>query len=412
MHVAPIVELLNAAPAVTRPPSFAQGSDQLPQTFKESLLAASRAFSDAHGVHEVGARTGRRQNSASDDTRSPHATLHSGVAPVPDPPQQTLQQLAPPAPQLQEIDPATVVPMQLPPGRAEDAPKAASLAVTPAGDGASPKFPATGSSVTSPVVAESDNIPSGDIREQIDPAQVAPTLPSVGYGSQVTTEPSATVTVATSSAPTKTPNPSSNTVPNDAGVSAPGMVPDALGTLVPVIGSGAAQGEVPSAASGPSALQQPHPKTTPTVVPGIPAKAISDTVANASPDPVPQVAPTGVPPAIPNSTSSPSANVSSDATPTPISHDHAAKGEIAEKSNSVSTSQVGTAAPQPTPDEPAPVPNAPAATAGQLAALIQPASAQLVTAPVHALELSAAGLKKFSDLAGADRKDGLEQCHP
>ena len=408
VHVAPIVELLNAAPAVTRPPSFAQGSDQLPQTFKESLLAASRAFSDARGVHEVGARTGRRQNSASDDTRSAHATFHSGVGLLPDPPQQTLQQLAPPAQQI--IDPATVVPMQLPPGRAEDAPKAASLAVTPAGDGAAPKFPATGSSITPPVVAKPDDIPSGDTREQIDPSQVAPTLPSVGYGSQVAAKISAAVTIATSSAPANTPNPPSNTIPNDTAAAAPSIVPDALRTLVPVIVSGAAQGDVRSAASGPSALQQPDPKATPTVVPGIPAKAISDTVAKASPDPAPHVAPTEVPPAIRNSTSSPSANVSSDAPPTPISHDHAAKGEVAEKSNSVSANQVGTAAPQPTPDEPALVPNAPAATAGQLAALIQPASAQLVTAPVHALELSAAGLKKFSDLAGADRKDGLSSA--
>src|ERR1700692_4854194 len=37
VHVAPIVEMLNASPAVTRPASLAQVSDQSPQTFKESL---------------------------------------------------------------------------------------------------------------------------------------------------------------------------------------------------------------------------------------------------------------------------------------------------------------------------------------------------------------------------------------
>ena len=46
VNVAPIVEMLNASPAATRPASLAQASDQPPQTFKESLLAASRASSE------------------------------------------------------------------------------------------------------------------------------------------------------------------------------------------------------------------------------------------------------------------------------------------------------------------------------------------------------------------------------
>ncbi len=75
VHVAPIVEMLNASPPMSRPASLAQAADQPPQTFKESLLAASRASSDTGSVHQDGARTGRRQNPVSDDAKSLHATL-------------------------------------------------------------------------------------------------------------------------------------------------------------------------------------------------------------------------------------------------------------------------------------------------------------------------------------------------
>src|SRR5271168_4315242 len=75
VHVAPIVEMLNASPGVTRPASLAQVSDQPPQTFKESLLAASRASSDMGSVHQDSVRTGRRQNPASDDAKLPQPAL-------------------------------------------------------------------------------------------------------------------------------------------------------------------------------------------------------------------------------------------------------------------------------------------------------------------------------------------------
>src|SRR5882724_7659389 len=116
VHVAPILEMLNAAPAVTRPGSLASVSDKSPQTFKESLLAASRVSSDANNVHEDGTRTGRGQNPASGDAKSPHPTLRSRAVTLPAPPRQTVQQQVPPAQQLPAIDPAPVVPIQLPLG--------------------------------------------------------------------------------------------------------------------------------------------------------------------------------------------------------------------------------------------------------------------------------------------------------
>src|SRR6185437_17051878 len=113
------------------------GADQPPQTFKESLLTAFRASLDAGRVHDDGARTGRRQNPLSDDTRSPHAMLHSPVVPLPDPPQQPVQQLQliPPPQQLPAINPAPAVPVPFSPRGAGDAPMAATLTVHPARDG-------------------------------------------------------------------------------------------------------------------------------------------------------------------------------------------------------------------------------------------------------------------------------------
>ena len=215
VHVAPIVEMLNAPPAVTRPASLAQGSDQPPQTFKESLLAASRASSDAGSVHEDGARTGRRQNPASDDTKLPHATLHSGCCRC----YRLLlnRRCSSKSRRLSNclsIDPAPVVPMQLPPGAAGDSPKAATVAAGPTPDAAVPKFPSIGSNIVQPVVAKPDNIASSHVQKQGDPPQAASTLPSLDMDHRLRRiyRP-------------QSPNPPSNTVPGDAAGSTPSVVP-------------------------------------------------------------------------------------------------------------------------------------------------------------------------------------------
>ncbi len=396
-----MVELLNAPPPVSRPVSLPQDSDQPPQTFKESLLAASRASSDVGRVHDDGARTGRRQNPLSDDRRSPHAMLRSAVVPVPDPPQQPAQQfpLVRPDQQLPVIDPAPVIPTPLPPRGAGDAPKAASLAVAPARDGAVLQFPSTGPSTALPVVTKPDNIPSGEVHEQSDPSPVAPSLPVTEYASQVATSPSAAVTVASTAVPT-------NTALSDRDGSAPSVLPTTVRVLVPVVASDTSQGDLPSAPSAPSPHQQPHAGAIPSVVPGTPVKTISDTVAKAFPDAVPHMASTGVPSAVRNPASSLSANASSNATAAPSLHDFVAKGDAAEKSNPVSSNEVNPAAPSPAPDGQAAVPSLPVATADQVAALIQPVIPLPVTAPAHAFDVSPAAVGKPSEVAGADRKDG------
>jgi hypothetical protein len=392
VHVAPIVEMLNASPAVSRPASLAQGSDQSPLTFRESLLAASRASSDTNSVHQDGNRTGRRQNPVSDDMKLPHSTLRSRAVLLAAPPQQTVQQKVAPTPQLPVIDPAPVVPPQLPPEGAGESPKAAIVALGPTRDSAVLKFPPIGSNIDQPAVAKSDNISPSHVQKQSDPPQAASMLPSVGYESQAATNLSTAVL-----------NPPSNTVPDDAADSTPSVIP------------GVAQ----SAASSPVALsvsravQPPHPDVAPTLVPVTFARAVSDTVAKAVPDVTPPVAPSEVPGTVQNPTSSLTASASLDAAPVPVAHsavNGAAKGDVAEKSAPVSANQANQANPPgapPSPDGLATVPSGQDATAGQLVALIQPGNGLIGPAQPGASGVSLSVAAKPSDVAVVNTKDGV-----
>jgi hypothetical protein len=378
VHVAPIVEMLNASPPMTRPASLAQAADQPPQTFKESLLAASRASSDTGSVHQDGTRTGRRQNPVPDDAKSLHATLHSHVVLLPAPPQQTVQQQVPPAQQLPVIDPAPVVPIQLPLGGAGDSPQAPTV------------------------------ISSIHVQKQGDPPQAVSGLPSVGYRSQTATNLSTAVTGANPNAlvaanpnalVAAVPNAPSNTVPGDA---------DSTPSVVPGVAQSAASS--PVALSVSSAVQSPHPDDAPTPVPVTLARAVSDTVAKAVPDATPRVVPTEVPGPVQNSTSSLAANVSTDSTPVPISHGPvtgSAKGDVAPKSSLLSANQANPPAAPPNPDGLATVPSAPDATVDQLVALIQPDNGLIGPAQAGTSGVSLAVAPKHSDAAVVNGKDGV-----
>jgi hypothetical protein len=388
VHVAPIVEMLNASPAVTRPASLAQGSDQSPPTFRESLLAASRASSDTGSVHQDGARTGR-QNPASGDAKSPHPALGSRALSLPAPLQQTVQQQVPPAQQLPLIDPAPVVPIQLPFGGVGDSPKAPIVAAGPTRDAPVLKFSSIRSNIVQPAVVKWDNISSSLVQKQGEPPQAASTLPSDGYGSQTATNLSTAV-----------PNPPSSTVPGDAADSTP--------TVVPGVAQSAASSPVALAVS--SAVQPPHPDAAPTLVPVTFARAVSDTVAKAVPDATPPVAPSEVPGVVQNPTSSLTASASLDAAPVPVAHaaaNGAAKGDVAEKSAPVSANQANRPAAPPSPDGLATVPSVPDTTAGQLVALIQPGIGLIGPAQAGASGVSVAAAAKPSDVGVVNSKDGV-----
>ena len=386
VHVAPIVEMLNASPPMARPASLAQAADQPPQTFKESLLAASRASSDTGSVHQDGARTGRRQNPVPDDAKSLHATLQTHVVLLPVSPQQTVQQQVPPAQQLPVIDPAPVVPIQLPLGGAGDSQQAPTV------------------------------ISSTHVQKKGDPPQGVSTLTPVGYASQAATNLSTAVpganpnafAAANPNALAAVPNAPGATVPNAPSNTAPGDAANSIPSVVPGVPQGAASS--PVALSVSIAVQSPHPDDAPTPVPVTFARAVSDTVAKAVPDVTPRVVPTEVPGPVQNSTSSLAANVSSDATPVPISHGAvtgSAKGDVAPKSSPLSANQAKPPAAPPNPDALATVPSAPDPTVDQLVALIQPGNGLIGPAQAGTSGVSLVVASKHSDVAVVNGKDGV-----
>ncbi len=115
--------MLNVSPVTTRAASLAQVSDQSPQTFNESLLAASKASSSTGAANQAGTGTGRRQKPVSQDPKLPPSMPHVRAVLSAAPPQKMVQQQVPVAQQPPLINPA-LIPMQLPlgePGRSASA---------------------------------------------------------------------------------------------------------------------------------------------------------------------------------------------------------------------------------------------------------------------------------------------------
>jgi hypothetical protein len=123
VNVAPIVEMLDVSPVTTRTASLAQVSDRSPQTFDDSMLAASKAYSSTSAANQAGTGTGYRQKPVSQDAKLPRSMPHVPTVQSPAPPQKTVQQQVLVAQQLPLINP-TPIPIQPPlggPGRSASA---------------------------------------------------------------------------------------------------------------------------------------------------------------------------------------------------------------------------------------------------------------------------------------------------
>ncbi len=387
--------------------SLAQVSDQPPQTFKESLLAASRTPSDSSSAHEDATHAGRRQNPATDAAKSPHAMLHSGVVPITGTAQQTLQQLVPPAQHLQVIDPVPVVPLQVPSAGAAQPPKAVAVAAGPARSNPLRVFPSIGSNVLKP-----DNIPFVDTQEKTDPSPVAPRLSPGRYDSETATNLASPVTTANQAAQVKIPMPSvdldSSGIADSTQAAAPAAVqavalPTASGTIQNAVTSTVqmAASAQSNAAAVPGNAQQQHPGADSTRTPDGPVKALSDTVSKVVLNAVPHVTSTETATVVQSSASSPTPLVSPQAF-THGSVNGSTKGEVAQKSNTGSVSQPDLPATPPSSDGPAAVSSVPGATADQLAALIRPNGSWFVTDPAHGLNM----LQEKTSDAAVDSKGG------
>jgi hypothetical protein len=362
VNVPALVEMLNVSPVATRAASLGQVSDGSPQTFNESLLAASKASSGASAANQAGAGTGYRQKPASQDEKLPRSMPHVRTVQSPAP-QKTLQRQVMVAQQLPLINPEPIQ-MQLPiamPGRS---------AGQPMRDVPAETFLPMESKLDQPVVAKSDTVPSSHTQTANDSPHAASVLAQVPNMLQTATD-----------------------LANALGNGVLGTVSSTLSTP-PSANASADSSPITSPAPSPvsSAIQKPLPDAIPSTVP----IALPSAVLNLS-SPI-------LPNAIPDA--------SSKAVPMPVLHDAvnpSARGAVAPKSSSVTTSQPDPAV-TPDPGGLAIGLSVPGTPADQLVALIQPGGGLLADAQSSASSVSPATIAKPSDVAVTSGKAGADNA--
>ena len=379
-----MVEMFSESPPVTSKASLAQVSDQSPPTFKESLLAASKAPSGVGAAYQGGPGTGRRQKPVSADPKLPPTMPLIRAALSPPRPQEVVPQqvLVTQRPHL--INPALIA-MQLTLGGPGVSPMASTVSVgPPKRDGAAAGSLSIEANISQPAVAKSDSVPSGHVRTESDPSQAASTLPPVSLVSQAAAGLSNTVANVVSNTLSSTlPHPASNADPNaNASVAPktiPGVLPDVVQKAIPNPVSSAAPNAVPSVVS--NAIQKPLPGT----LPGVASTALTGASPSFGQNSASPVVPSGIPDASSNA---------------------ASKGDVAPQSNSVSTSEVDPPTATPDPSGLATGLSVPGVTADQLVALIQPNGGLLVPALASTSGATPATVAKPSVAAVANGKDG------
>ena len=428
VKVASIVEMLSESPPVTSKASPAQVSDQSPPTFKESLLAAS--------AYQAGPYTEHRQKPVSEDPKLPPTKPYIRFAVSPSRSQELVQQRVLVTQQPQLIYPALIA-MQLPTGSAV-------AAGQPKRDGVALKSWSIESNISQPAGAKPDSVPPSHVQKEDDPPQAASILPLATLVSQPAATLSNTVANVLSNTLSSTlPHTASNAVPNanDSVVAnaIPGVLPDVVQKTVSGPVSSAAPNAIPSIVS--NAIQKPLPGVLPGVVSSTLAQAVPGAIPSRVTTALPSASPSFgqnsaspfVPKAIPDASSNaasiphcavnstalgdvaPKSNSvsTSQANPLTATPDPggsltgpSARGDVAPKSNSGSTSQANPPAATPDPGGSATGLSVPGATADQLVALIQPNGGLLVPAQASTSGASPAAVAQPSVTAVANGKDG------
>jgi hypothetical protein len=401
VNVTALVEMLNVSPVSTRVSSLGQVSDQSPQTFNESLLAASKP-PGVGAANQRGLGTGYTQKPVSQDEMPPRSMSHVATAQSLASPQKTVQKQVQVTQQMPLINPALLL-MQHPLQKL-----VGSAGVPIVADG----HVAKSDSVSSNHAQKENNSPQAtSVLTQAPQVSPTATNPSNELGNSVLNTASTTL-----SAPVYT----------DASVSAtaaPGVLPDAVQEAV----SSSVSTAVPGAVLGvtPTALPVVVLSTVPIAdssvdsspvtssVPGGASSAIPKPFADALSSTVPTALPDALPSAVQNLASalSPTAipAASSKAAPAPVLHDAVnppARGAVAPKSSSVSSSQAETPTVKPDPGGLATILGGPGATVDQLVALIPPAGGLLTDAQDIASSVQPATVGKASATAAANGKDG------
>jgi hypothetical protein len=394
VKAASILEMLNVPTAVTRLASLAQVSDQSPQTFKESMVVASKPSPGTGVASQTGTATGRRQTPVAEAAKLPSAKPQVRASLSPPSPHQTVQQ--PAVVQQPPLINSALIPMQRPPREAGLSESASSVAAgQQKGDVPTAGFSALAANLAQPAVAKSDSVTPSHVKQDSDPPQVASVLLSVTDTSHITTNLSNTVANITQSALLNgVPAPSLNAVSSvyASGVAntVPSVSPD-----VRQAAPGAEESAVPNAISG--VVQSALPAEVPTSVPTIVTSAFTGVFENLAS------------PVVPNAM----ADASLHAASTPVLHgtlNLSAGGEVAPKSSSVSASQANQPAATPDPSGLAPGISVPGAAWDQLVALIQPGGALPVAAQASASSGSPAAVAKPSEIASASGKDGANNA--
>jgi hypothetical protein len=169
VKVASIVEMLAPMPAVTRPAPTDEGSSPPPQTFSDSMLAASKTASK--GLDQ-------EPKAVKEDASFPPPVFHLGSVPPPIPPPQNAQRQVSTAPQL---------PASSQVRNQTYSPKAAAIAPSHASNEAKPDATeifasGTKSNIARPVIAHTSTLPSHSDEEGSDLAQFASILPRQEIG--------------------------------------------------------------------------------------------------------------------------------------------------------------------------------------------------------------------------------------
>jgi hypothetical protein len=310
VHVASILELLNPPQPGTRIAANSQPSNSSPQSFIESLLASSKAFSDSESTQD--------QNSLPEDAKETEAASPAGVTLPSVPRQQPVSQIISAAQQtpLQTVTLNTLPSLtQLPAGELVASPHSAKVAPVPSKrDTATMKSPSTESDATHPAVAKSDTDQLTQLALQA--ASILPT-PEI---STVTAPPAATPQAVDPSAHTV-----ANTIPESLQSTIPHLTSQSTPTAaIPGDGNQAVQTfDTRTAASKvfvtpqsarPNKGQSPVSDPLPSPVQGLAASSLPGTTNLVLPNPTAVAVQTATPNAILATPETAPANVAQPAT--------------------------------------------------------------------------------------------------
>jgi hypothetical protein len=455
VKVSSIVEMLNVSPTSSRPASQEQVSDQSPQTFKESLLAVSRALPGAGAANE--ASTGHLQKDVSEASKLPSAVPNLRAGQLSARPLQIAPQQLPLAQQRPLINPAllsmqfSVVEPILSARTSTVVADRPAPAVSPA------RFSVLAVNLPRPEGAEPDSVTSTHPRKESDSPQVASLLPLVAHFSVIATNvsspivnqvpsallsmvpgypanaaPKADAGVVADAVPSVLPDVVQKLTPNSITSSVPSVLPNIVQKLtpdsIPSLVASAVQNAVPSPVTSDASnslprtvmstvtVSYPGAATSPdsSPLPSLPPTVIPSAVPIAVPRSVPSSVPGSIPSVVEHSASPAGRNVAPNASLNafPVSALHGVvnafpKGDIAPKSSPVPVSGTNPTAAS-GPSGLTTSPNIPDATANQLLAVLQPGGGLLATVQSGASPVSSAVVAKPATTAVANGAVGAD----